>query len=118
VASLKRSARGERTWLWQGVFPRSALAAGGPKRRDSGGGIAGLRSALTLKGPGNQSVVYEVAATRVGGRMHSDFRSSRLLGGGPGAALCGELIDKWAHDDLGLAQRFRLGRETDGRRSG
>src|SRR2546421_10176096 len=66
---LKRSgAAGAAVALGSGVFPRSALAAGGPSIAIVGGGIAGLTAALTLQDRGIMSVVYESHATRGGGR--------------------------------------------------
>jgi monoamine oxidase len=107
---LKRSgAAGAAVALGSGVFPRSALAAGGPRIAIVGGGIAGLTAALTLQDHGITSVVYESHPTRVGGRMHSDFTEfPGYWTGGQGAELCGELIDSGHKTILGLAQRFRL----------
>src|SRR5436309_10694805 len=92
-----------------GLFARAAAAAPGQRIAIVGGGIAGLTAALTLQDRGIMSVVYESHATRVGGRMHSDFTEfPGYWAGGQGAELCGELIDSGHKTILGLAQRFRL----------
>jgi monoamine oxidase len=91
------------------LFPRSALATGGPSVAIVGGGIAGLTAALTLQDRGIESTVYESHPTRIGGRMHSDFTEfPGYWANAQGAELCGELIDSGHKTILGLAQRFRL----------
>lgn len=69
-----------------------------------GGGISGLNAALTLQDAGIAATVYE-AASRVGGRMHSDTTSWL---NGQTSEFCGELIDTSHTSILGLAQRFNL----------
>jgi monoamine oxidase len=55
------------------LLARAARAAAGtpPTVAIVGGGIAGLKAALTLQDKGIASTVYE-ASDRIGGRMHSD----------------------------------------------
>jgi monoamine oxidase len=92
-----------------GSLIRSARGATGPQIAIVGGGIAGLTAALTLQDKGVASTVYESHASRIGGRMHSDFVDfPGYWANGQGAELCGELIDSGHKTILSLAQRFRL----------
>ena len=92
-----------------GMLTRTARASAGPRIAIVGGGIAGLTAALTLQDKGLAATVYEAHASRVGGRMHSDWTEfPGYWANGQGGELCGELIDSGHKTILGLAQRFRL----------
>jgi len=83
-----------------------AWAAQAPRIAIVGGGISGLKAALTLQDAGIASTVYE-ASGRVGGRMHSDTTSWL---NGQTTEHCGELIDSGHKTILGLASRFNIPR--------
>jgi monoamine oxidase len=87
------------------VLARRAAAATAPRIAIVGGGIAGLNAALTLADAGIASTIYE-AATRVGGRMHSD--TSGYFANGQVVEYCGELIDTGHTTIRRLARRFGL----------
>ncbi len=84
--------------------PARLFGASAPRIAIVGGGIAGLTAALTLQDAGYASTIYE-AATRIGGRMHSN---PTYWANGQVSEWCGELIDSNHHLILDLAQRFRL----------
>jgi monoamine oxidase len=69
-----------------------------------GGGIAGLTAALTLQDAGVPSVIFE-AATRIGGRMHSE---ASFWDQGQCSEWCGEFIDTDHYLLRSLAARFGL----------
>jgi monoamine oxidase len=91
-------------------LPRGATAATA-RIGIVGGGISGLSAALTLADAGFASTVFE-AASRVGGRMHSDAPGFPDFKGhwsdNQTSEWCGELIDSGHKTILSLAQRFRL----------
>ena len=92
-----------------GALVRTARGATAPRIAIVGGGIAGLTTALTLQDRGIGSTVYEAHASRIGGRMHSDFVDfPGYWANGQGGELCGELIDSGHKTILGLARRFNL----------
>ncbi len=86
------------------VSPKRTLAGSAPRIAIVGGGIAGLTAALALQDAGLRSTIYE-AATRVGGRMHSD--TTTWLNGQV-SEHCGELIDSTHKTILGLAKQFNI----------
>src|SRR5271165_440957 len=75
-----------------------------PKIAIVGAGIAGLNAALTLRGAGYASTIYE-SSDRIGGRMHSN--TATWLSGQK-SEWCGELIDSGHTTILGLASQFGL----------
>src|SRR5271166_4293322 len=80
--------------------PRPAKAATqNPRIIIVGAGIAGLNAALTLRGAGYASTIYE-SSDRIGGRMHSN--TATWLSGQK-SEWCGELIDSGHTTILGLA---------------
>jgi monoamine oxidase len=89
-----------------GLFgrPRPVRAASGLRVGIIGAGIAGLTAARVMVDNGVVPTVYE-AASRIGGRMHSD--STTWLNGQT-SEWCGELIDTGHVLIRGLAQRFGL----------
>jgi monoamine oxidase len=91
------------------ALARPARAQGAPRIAIVGGGIAGLTAALTLQDKGVHADVYEAHATRIGGRMHSDWQEfPGFWDNGQQAELCGELIDSGHKTIRQLAQRFGL----------
>jgi monoamine oxidase len=91
----------------------AALAAGGAPRTARGAtpsvaivgaGIAGLTAALVLRDRGLTPTVYE-AATRIGGRMHSE---TAFWADAQTSEYCGELIDTDHLTIRTLARRFGL----------
>jgi monoamine oxidase len=86
-----------------------ANATTAPRIAIIGGGIAGLAAALQLQDGGYASDVYD-SASRVGGRMHSDWQDfgTGYWANSQQAELCGELIDSDHKTILQLSQRFSL----------
>jgi monoamine oxidase len=80
---------------------RPARAGAQPRIAIIGGGIAGLTAALTLKDAGLSATIYE-AATRIGGRMHSNvtWADNQV------SEWCGEFIDSEHATILQLVDRF------------
>src|SRR5262249_38695853 len=83
---------------------RARAQASGPRIAIVGGGIAGLRAALTVAEAGVGSTVYE-SAGRLGGRM---FSNATTWADGQVSEWCGELIDTRHKTVLALARRFNL----------
>ncbi len=81
-----------------------AAASSPPRIAIIGGGISGLKAALTLQDAGYGSTIYE-ASSRPGGRMLSDTTS---WANGQTSEWCGELIDTRHKMILQLANRFGL----------
>ena len=79
------------------LLPPSRMAnaaAAQPRIAIVGAGIAGLTAALTLQDAGLVSTVYE-AASRIGGRMHSDTDWEN----GQKSEWCGEFIELGPQND-------------------
>jgi monoamine oxidase len=101
---LKASGAALATLLLRRPFAYAANSRVTPRIGIVGAGIAGLTAALTLQDYGLPCSIYE-AASRVGGRMHSN---RTLWRDGQTGEWCGEFIDSDHVVMRGLAQRFGL----------
>src|SRR3954453_14666434 len=103
---LKRGAIAGAGAVAGSAFPAErAKSATAPRIAIVGGGIAGLNAALTLADKGVPATIYE-AATRIGGRMHSN--TSGYWNDAQVTEWCGELIDTNHKTIRALAQRFKF----------